>query len=212
MNVYSRLSAAVRLTARPPQVLIGQREVAAHRVAVRMEVRRLDDERVALPAAARITKVLAHRGGKVRPAVERDDSRVVNFLHLDCDVLRRLHDAIDAHVRSKEIGEPIVDAAIGQRHVLSGRRRASEARHQRRTRSGPLRRRRRQPAVGWIDDQRGAVLEIPVWQPVLTIRAGGAQSCWRPVGEQRLIQGVTERGSSSGENTAFARRSMSANS
>jgi hypothetical protein len=61
-----------------------------------------------------------------------------------------------------------------------------------RTRSRALRCRRRQPAVRRIDDERGAVLEVPVGQPVLTVRTGGAQSCRRPVGEQRQIERVAE--------------------
>src|SRR5688572_33406987 len=42
-----------------------------------VEVGRLDDERLAFPAAARHADPALHAGGRLRPAVARDDARVV---------------------------------------------------------------------------------------------------------------------------------------
>ena len=58
----------------------------------------------------------------MRPAIERDDAHVVDLLHLNHHVVRRLHDAVDAHVGGEQIREAVVDAAILQRTCPGPRR------------------------------------------------------------------------------------------
>src|SRR6186713_2054537 len=57
------------------------------------EVGGLDDERVALEVAPRITHQLTEAAADVRPPVERDDTRLVHHLVGDDDRIRRLDDA-----------------------------------------------------------------------------------------------------------------------
>src|SRR5262245_53769203 len=54
------------------------------------EIRRFDDQRVAIPAAARVAEPLAQRAADVRPAVEWNDPRAVNHLGCDRDIPRAL--------------------------------------------------------------------------------------------------------------------------
>ena len=136
-----------------------------------MEVRRLDDERVAVPAAARVAEVLTNRRRHVRAAVERNDARVVDLLHLNDDVVLRLEDSVHAHVRGEQIRNAVGDAAIGQREI-AGAARTRRLRGGRPRAVDGLRRQRRQLAVGRILDQRRAVLEVAIGHPVLTVRAG----------------------------------------
>src|SRR5262245_30060323 len=65
-----------------------------------VEVRRVDDERVALPLAARIAQPRPHAGRDVRTAVQRNDPRVVNHLVGDDDVARHLKDLDEIVVRT----------------------------------------------------------------------------------------------------------------
>jgi hypothetical protein len=58
------------------------------------EVRRVDDERVAFPVAARVAHVEVNVRARVRPAVERDHARLVDHLHRDRDVARCLDDLV----------------------------------------------------------------------------------------------------------------------
>src|SRR5215475_13936823 len=52
----------------------------------------LDDEGVALPAAARVAHVLFVHRVQRRPAVRKDDARVVDHLEIEYDDVRRLPD------------------------------------------------------------------------------------------------------------------------
>ena len=86
------------------------------------EVGRLDDERVALPVAARIAHQLAEAAADVRPPVERDDARLVHHLVDDDDRVRRLHDARAVAVdhRQPRSGQAARDAAVPEAEVLDG--------------------------------------------------------------------------------------------
>ena len=59
-----------------------------------VEVRRLDHQRIALPAAARDADPLAKALRRLRAPVERDDPRVVDHLGENHGLARRLHDLI----------------------------------------------------------------------------------------------------------------------
>src|SRR5687768_3405693 len=61
-----------------------------------VEIRRLDDERLAFPAAARHPDPLLQAGRRRRTVVERDDPRVVDHLGQDHDVPLTLDDVIGA--------------------------------------------------------------------------------------------------------------------
>ncbi len=83
------------------------------------EVRRLDDEGVAFPAAARVAHVLANAGTDVRAAVERDDAGVVNHLVADDHFVWRLHDPETVAVEHREDpAHSARDAAIVEAEVL----------------------------------------------------------------------------------------------
>src|SRR5439155_16008564 len=59
----------------------------------RVEIRDVDDQRVAVPATPGVAHVLANGGRQMRPAVHGNDARVVDHLVRDHDVAWRLHDA-----------------------------------------------------------------------------------------------------------------------
>src|ERR1044071_831947 len=47
----------------------------------------IDYESVAVPMADRVAHPQAHRGGEVGPAIERDDSRIMDHLDVDRDIV-----------------------------------------------------------------------------------------------------------------------------
>ena len=134
---------------------------AAERV-LAVEVRRLDHQRVAFPAAARESDPLPHALRRLRPAVERDDAHVVNHLGQDHHVARRLHDLIVrvvAGVHHRGTGAAHDDAARSDRHVLHRVVRTARSLPRCRALGGALlslRVDRRNLAVRRIDDQRRA--------------------------------------------------------
>ena len=108
--------------------------VAAEARAIR-EVRRLDDERVALEPAARIAHPHLHAGACVRAAVERDHARLVDHLVADHDDAGRLDDlrAVAVDDGNDRADEPARQAAIVVREI--GVRRAGKPRPRRARRS-----------------------------------------------------------------------------
>ena len=123
-------------------------------------VRRLDDERVAFPAAARLAQPLLDLGRQRRAAVRRNDARFVDHLELEDHVARRLadreaavvavrhhrrrHAARDAAVPAVEVvGTVECDRLARQRPVALRERCAAFA----------FRRQRGQQPVRRIDDQ-----------------------------------------------------------
>ena len=91
-----------------------------------LEVGGFDDERVAVPAAARVAELELETLAQMGPAVERDDPRVVHELVADGDETGRLDDlirvAVDVpHHRARQTA---CDAAIPQREVLEAVERA----------------------------------------------------------------------------------------
>ena len=93
------------------------------------EIRRLDDERVAFPVAARVAHVLPDVRADVRTAVERDDARVVDHLVADDDLVRCLHDAQAVAVQHRrDARDPARDAAIVEREVAEVVERAAPER------------------------------------------------------------------------------------
>ena len=132
----------------------------------------LDDEGVALPAAAHLAQPLRDAPVGARPAVEGDDAGVVDHLDLDHDVVGRLQDQVVVVVAGRQHRRPHrpEHAAVVEVHVGPRVRRAAlgprgEAGVLVRLRLG---RQRRKPAVGRIDDERrlprgrGAAIEPEV--------------------------------------------------
>ena len=86
------------------------------------EVRRLDDERVAFPSAARFTHPVLDLRRERRAAVDRDDARLVHHLEVENHVAGHLHDAhavvvaIGHHRRghaARDAAVPAVEVEIG---------------------------------------------------------------------------------------------------
>ena len=125
-----------------------------------VEVRRLDDERVALPVAARLARPLEQVRRQRRTAVERDDARGVHHLRHDRDVVRGLEHldvvVVGARRHRRPGVEPQEAAVVGAEvqprvgrlvaPVLAARLDAAPA----------LGRQRRVAPVRRVDDQRRA--------------------------------------------------------
>ena len=109
------------------------------------EVRDVDDERVAFPVAARVAEIRADRRREVRPAVERDDARVVDHLVANRDVARALHDLRRVVVdrRENHMREPARDAAIVSIEILGPVERRAPSGSARPTAAAPRRAPRR---------------------------------------------------------------------
>ena len=79
-----------------------------------IEILRHDDQRVALPVSARVAHVGLDARREMRPAVERDDARLVDHLVADDDEARRLHDLVAVVVdgRQERSHDAARDAAV----------------------------------------------------------------------------------------------------
>ena len=84
------------------------------------EAAALDDERVAVPMAARVAVVLRYTVREMRPAVERNHTRLVHHLVGDRDVVRALrdHDAVAVEHGAHTGAQAARDAAVVQREIL----------------------------------------------------------------------------------------------
>src|SRR5262245_4991295 len=108
-----------------PRPALDQMQVLARAaiVVLRTEIGHVDDERIALPAAARVAEPLANVRRQVRAAVHHDGTlpalSLANVV-VHRDAARRLHDPPEAAaaVAGAELGEPDGQAAIRQRAVL----------------------------------------------------------------------------------------------
>src|SRR5207253_4219494 len=110
--VFEDLRPDAREALGEPQVLVRPREIA-----LRREVRRVDDERVAFPVSARVAVPAADAGVEVRAAVERNDARVVRHLAEDGDVAGRLDDLEVTVVTGLQSRNAEVHAALtGREH------------------------------------------------------------------------------------------------
>ena len=120
---------------------------------------RLDDERVAVPMAARVAVVLRHAVREMRPAVERNHARLVHHLVRDRDAVRALrdHDAVAVEHGAHAGAQAARDAAVVQREILE---RVERTRAERAVAGGSggsrtsVGRQRRRAAVRGIDDER----------------------------------------------------------
>ena len=119
------------------------------------EVRCLDDELVADPAALRVAQILLDRGPRMRPAVGRDDARVVDHLVRDRDDARALRNlgpvAVDDAQRGSE--DPARDAPLVEGEIRRPVERSVAVGAARHRPLCALGREGRQAAVGWIDNQ-----------------------------------------------------------
>src|ERR1043166_7967559 len=143
--------------------------VAADAVPVE-HVRRLDDERVAVPVRARVAHVAADLRADMWTAVEVEESRLVNHLVAEDDQARRLDDLVavvvdDRQDRSEDAAGDalIVETAIV---VRVGRSVAGPPRGKRTRPFGRLGRLRGHAAVGRIDDERRLIRRRAALEPV----------------------------------------------
>ena len=109
----------------------------------------------------------------VRAAVHRDDAGLVDGLHQEDDVGRRLDDPIHAAVGRLETRDAEGEAALAQAAALGTVGRMQPALFDR-SRATRLRRRRlgRNAAVRRVDDERGAVVDVAVREPEAVVVAG----------------------------------------
>ena len=135
----------------------------------RVEVGGLDDQRVALPPADRVAPPRPHAGRQpLAILADADDARVVHHLGHDHHVIARLHDRVVVVVevvgqhRRAGVRPERGEAALGQRPVLGVVVLAEllDALHALGLAGPALVGQRRHPAVGRIDDERGAVLAV----------------------------------------------------
>ena len=121
----------------------------------------LDDQRVALPAAAAVAQPLAHAVGHMRAVVERNDARLVDHLQQQHHVVRRLEDLVVrvVDVRNHGDGQRAGDAALPRVAIEPRIGLAASLARVLAVDQPPLRRRqqRRDATVGRVDDQRLAV-------------------------------------------------------
>src|SRR5437588_13114856 len=85
------------------------------------EVRHVDHERVALPAATRVAIPLADAGRQMRTSVHDDVALpplALAYVIEDGDAARRLHDPAKAAGRRSKLGQPAGQAALRQGTVL----------------------------------------------------------------------------------------------
>ena len=113
MTVSSQLSSPARA-----RVALDRLSRSASTPGSRCEIRRLDHERVAFPAAARVAVQLPDGRGQMRLAVHRHDARVVDHLLENHDGLRRLHDLHVAVVSRARARRAVRNAALRQRPIL----------------------------------------------------------------------------------------------
>ena len=121
--------------------------------------------------ARAVAEVAAHRCGRVRTAVERDDPRVVNHLLLDRDVLRRLHDQEVVVVAAGQLRHAARDTALGKVALLGVVVAIVAARGASLAPPLAFRRERRHPAVRRIDDERGLLEQTAFLPPELVVGA-----------------------------------------
>src|SRR4029077_6981511 len=88
--------------------------------ASRREVRRLDDERVAVPVAARVAHIQADALARMRAAVQPDHPRFMNHLVADGDEALPLHDLVRVaiHAGQHRSWEPPRDTALPGTEIL----------------------------------------------------------------------------------------------
>ena len=129
----------------------GMHQVPHALIALRGQVGRLDDQRLALPVGARVAQPLADPRSQMPAAVQRDDPRVVDHLHQDHDVVGRLQNLIVVVVEAGHHGAghaardaPVVEVqvlpGVERRAVAHGRERGVALPHAIRLRGGTSRR------------------------------------------------------------------------
>src|SRR6185503_1681323 len=82
------------------------------------EIRRIDDQRIAFPTAARVSEILADALVEMRASVQRDDAGFVNHLVENDHAIRTLHDLDIAVVGGAgNPGETLCDTTLPQTAV-----------------------------------------------------------------------------------------------
>ena len=137
------------------------------------EVRRLDNERIPLPTAARISHPLPDAVGRMRAPVEGNEPDVVDHLDQNGHVTRPLHDLVGVVVASGKDRRPGVhhDAAVVELVVL-----------------------RRVPPAAHPPVRLGALVRVP-----LPLRCQRRDSPVRGIDDQRRAQGLDHRGLIAGQ-------------
>ncbi len=142
----------------------------SHEVALRREVGRIDHERVPFPPAARVAAPHREPLREMRASVQGNHARFVDGLERDGEIAGRLQDLV---IAQRPCGVDVLPAnpwhAIGDAtHRVaeifrSSCRWSSGCRRRRRSCQSrrPVRRHRRDPAVGRVNDERRAVVDGP---------------------------------------------------
>jgi hypothetical protein len=141
-----------------------------------------------------VSEILTERRRHMGTAVERNDARVVNLLHLDRDELRRLDDVIDAHVCREQIGKSVGDAAIRDRQILRRTWTASKPTRPGGTERLPVGGQRRKLSVRRVHNERRAMLEESIGKPVLTVCPCSTKRTGTGVSEESKVQRIAEDG------------------
>src|SRR5262249_31067179 len=150
----------------PPETL-GQMERLGRASEVRFvtEIRRLDDERIAVPSTSGVAKPLSKPGGEVWPSIDWNDTNLVNHLVQDDHFVRRLENLQIGVVRPGQRGQRTLDdASLPQSSIEPRIGAPTTGRHVANRRSKRLellaflglRRQRRNFSVRRINDQRRA--------------------------------------------------------
>src|SRR5882672_8010171 len=103
----------------PPETLSEVESLCrASEVRLVAEIRRLDDERIAVPSPPAVAEPLAKAGREVRSAIERDYADLVNHLVQDDDLVRGLENLQVRIVRARQTRHrPVNDAAFPQSSI-----------------------------------------------------------------------------------------------
>ena len=104
---------------------LGQPHVLARALKCELvgEIRRFDNQRLALPVTAVAPRPLPDVSGQMRPAIERNDADVVEHLGKNHHVARHLHDLVRVVVGPAKHRRTVAvhqDAAGAERFVLDG--------------------------------------------------------------------------------------------
>ena len=141
---------------------------------VSAEIGGFNDQRVTFPTAARVTKPLTNIAREMRTVADRNHSGIVPHLHVDRDVLGRLHDLVivvvpgshhrDAARNAPKAHSDVFRTVVRMQPTALGCRFPSLLR--------TIGQRRKSPVLG-VGDERGSIVELAVHEPEMVVVAGG---------------------------------------
>ena len=143
-----------------------------------IEIGCFDDQRVALPPAARDAVPPPDLGGQRRSSIERHHADVVDLLVENRYQPGGLEDLVGVAVPGGQRRHSVIhDAAVGRRPIqMRVGRMLALVRDPGRSRLLCFGRQWRKPPIGRIDDERRTAHRFPAIKPVIVIRAGVSRS------------------------------------